>query len=432
MVATVEKARQASPSYQVEQAVRRINIKNFLSFGPEGIGLNGAGLELSSLNVIIGRNGAGKSNFINALTLLRSASRGNLLRSTINVGGPRSLLWRGPSEDATTRSRASIEVELRANDSKNTNVPLRYSLALGLNGLVADEILEDVPATSQIPSEEPYLFYRNGEPYLRLYDEQTKTYNKARKVRRDAINRREAVISQRDDLERYPEVAQVAGLLRAPRFYLDWDFGRGSAVRELQFIAERLALQVDDSLRENAANLTAFLYRLFEQPNSIKPAFVECLKAFYPEAEDVEIGQLGRPVEFLQLRLREQHLAAPTPSSQLSEGTLQWMALLAVLLDPAPPPLVCLEEPEVNLHPNIMPMLANLLRQASKRTQLVVTTHSEKLVDQFTNSPESVIVCEKANGSTRMNRLDNKRLASWLEDYTLGELWAMDIIGGNV
>jgi predicted ATPase len=110
---------------------------------------------------------------------------------------------------------------------------------------------------------------------------------------------------------------------------------------------------------------------------------------------------------------------------------LRWISLLAILLDPQPPPLVCIEEPELGLHPDLLPKLADLLREASQRMQLVITTHSDVLVDALTDTPESVIVCEKENGATTMRRLDRKDLSKWLEKYSLGQLWRSGQVGGN-
>ena len=108
------------------------------------------------------------------------------------------------------------------------------------------------------------------------------------------------------------------------------------------------------------------------------------------------------------------------PSSRLSDGTLRFLCLLAILCHPTPPPLVCIEEPELGLHPEVMPTLAALLQEASTRTQLVVTTHSDLLVEEFIETPESVITFSKIDGRTRAQRLDSDALEDWLDNYTLG------------
>src|SRR5205814_1063376 len=94
------------------------------------------------------------------------------------------------------------------------------------------------------------------------------------------------------------------------------------------------------------------------------------------------------------------------PATRLSDGTLRYLCLLAILCDPNPPRVVCIEEPELGLHPDLLPNVADLLIEASQRTQLIVTTHSDSLVDSMTEQPETVLVCEKREGQTRIRRLD--------------------------
>lgn len=104
---------------------------------------------------------------------------------------------------------------------------------------------------------------------------------------------------------------------------------------------------------------------------------------------------------------------------------------MAILCDPEPPPLICIEEPELGLHPDILHELADHLAAASERTQLIVTTHSDILVDAMSERPEAVVVCEKHEGSTHMRRLSRDDLAAWLEKYRLGQLWTKGQLGGT-
>ena len=119
------------------------------------------------------------------------------------------------------------------------------------------------------------------------------------------------------------------------------------------------------------------------------------------------------------------------PATRLSDGTLRYLCLLAILCDPEPPPLICIEEPELGLHPDILPKFGDLLRAASQRTQIIVTTHSDILVDTMTESPDPVVVCAKNQGQTSMERLNAADLAEWLKRYRLGQLWTKGEIGGN-
>ena len=156
---------------------------------------------------------------------------------------------------------------------------------------------------------------------------------------------------------------------------------------------------------------------------------MEKLKNADESIEDFSTKVLGGTI---QLFLHYSGLKSPVPATRLSDGTVRYLCLLAVLCHPAPPPLVCLEEPELGLHPDLLPGLADLLVEASHRMQLIVTTHSDALVDGLTKVPEAVIVCEKRNRSTVMGRRTSDELAKWLkEDYGLGQLWRSGEIGGN-
>ena len=119
------------------------------------------------------------------------------------------------------------------------------------------------------------------------------------------------------------------------------------------------------------------------------------------------------------------------PASRLSDGTLRYLSLLAVLLQPSPPPVVAIDEPELGLHPDIIPHVAELLVEASARMQLIVTTHSRLLVDALGGIPSSVVVCSKEDGQSRFERLDAKALSGWLDSFSLGDLWSKGEIGGN-
>jgi predicted ATPase len=104
---------------------------------------------------------------------------------------------------------------------------------------------------------------------------------------------------------------------------------------------------------------------------------------------------------------------------------------MALLLDPTPPPLICIEEPELGLHPDILPTIAEMLIEASQRTQLIVTTHSDALISALSEYPESVVVCERDEKGSHLRRLEPDKLKDWLENYTLGDLRQMGEIGGN-
>ena len=167
------------------------------------------------------------------------------------------------------------------------------------------------------------------------------------------------------------------------------------------------------------------LNRLRGDPKA-KNKLLAALRKLYDGVEDFDVHVEAGSV---QVFLQEGNVTMP--ATRLSDGTLRYLCLLAILCHPSPPELVCLEEPELGLHPDILPGLADLLREASERCQLIVTTHSDTLVDALTDTPESIVICEKENGQTKLKRLDKEELSHWLEKYRLGELWTSGELGGN-
>ena len=180
-------------------------------------------------------------------------------------------------------------------------------------------------------------------------------------------------------------------------------------------------------LMEDASNLSVVLSDLLNQPD-VKERILERMRDFYPSFRDVTSTVSGGTV---QIFFHEKGLRHPVPATRLSDGSLRYLCLLAVLCNPNLLGVVCIEEPELGLHPDIIPEVAKLLVEASSRSQIFVTTHSDVLVDALTETPEAVIVCEKEEGATRMRRLDAEKLRPWLEEYRLGEMWTRGEIGGN-
>jgi predicted ATPase len=163
------------------------------------------------------------------------------------------------------------------------------------------------------------------------------------------------------------------------------------------------------------------------QRSVTRKKLIEYLKRFYAAAERIATRIHGGTVQLFIDEGRDELI----PATRLSDGTLRYLSLLAILCHPTPPPIVCIEEPELGLHPDIMPTIAELLKDASQRTQLVVTTHSDALVSALSDTPEAIVVCEPGPDGTQLRRLDHESLAEWLDRYSLGEIWRMGEIGGT-
>ena len=230
----------------------------------------------------------------------------------------------------------------------------------------------------------------------------------------------ESILSQRKDPDLYPELTWCANQFSRIQSFRDWSFGRYTTLRQPQ-----PADLPGDVLLPDARNLGLILNQLEHSDASSELSAM--LHRFLPRFRRVSTLIQGGQV---QIFLHEEGLNSPIPATRVSDGTMRFLAITASLLMPTPPPLICLEEPELGLHPDALLLVAELLVAASARTQLIVTTHSDALVSALTDHVESVLVCEYRDG-TELTRLDAKRLQHWLDRYRLGDLWRMGELGGN-
>lgn len=383
--------------------LKSLRLDRFLSFGP-----GTDPIELGELNVLIGPNGSGKSNLIEAIGLLRAAPT-DLLAPIRQGGGVSAWIWRGEPG-----AKAEVEAVLAYRPESNRNLRHRISFTeVGARLEIVDERIDDEEPSTGQTGDVFHFGYEHGRPTLNVKDGK-------RELRREDIDPQQSILSQRKDPDQYPELSFVGDQYSEIRLYRDWGFGRVSSPRRPQ--PPDLPT---DHLREDAQNLGLILNR-FRRDIPTKRALINAVQQLFDGVVDFSVQIEGGTV---QVFLEEERWTIP--ATRLSDGTLRWLALLAILLDPAPPPLICIEEPELGLHPDLMPTLARLLVGASERTQLVVTTHSDVLVDALSDRPEAVIVCERHEGRTTMRRLTRDALSAWLETYSLGELWRKGELGGT-
>ena len=385
--------------------IRHLAPRNFLSFGPDN-----AGIDLKALNVFIGPNGSGKSNLIEAISLMRATAKD--LRDVVRRGGGVvDWIWKGNPTAAAT-----VEWVVT---NPNSSQPLRHTIDFKSVVKVFSLVDERVENETAAPGEHnPYFYYRyqHGQPVVN-----TKTAGQPRKLAKDSIEPDRSILVQRRDSEIYPEMTWLADNYEKIRIYREWSFGRNAVFREPQQTDMR-----NDVLEEDFSNLGLFLNRLKTHHPAAKRAILAGLNDLYEGITDFEVAMQERTV---QVFFAEGDFVIP--STRLSDGTLRYLCLLAILCDPDPPPLICIEEPELGLHPDILPSLADLLLAASEKTQIIVTTHSDILVDSMTETPECVVVFEKHEGKTEMNRLSSDELAEWLKEYSLGDLWIKGQLGGK-
>lgn len=391
--------------------INEITPHNILSFGP-----NTDPIELGPLNIIIGANGSGKSNLLSVISLLAAAPT-DILKPIIQGGGFDDWRWKGLEQE----DELFVEIEITPNENNKINHDFFIKKEHPLKMAVSEEI-----------SLNDKIIYNTNKEILNKTKEKINKYNEIINTNKgllfqsteyyDEINKEQSVINQFTQTGHYSEGLYIySKSLMSIKIFKDWRLDKNGPIRSYQRTDQRASF-----LEEDASNLSQYLAYLGREDPGIKSKILSELKEFYDGITDYNFEIIGGMTQ-IYFTERNKNISA----MRLSDGTLRYLCLLAILCNPNPPRLICLEEPETGLHPDILPNLAKLLKEASTRTQIIVTTHSDILVDAMTDTPEAVMVAEKHDGCTQITRLDPEKLKPWLEKYRLGNLWSSGKIGGN-
>jgi predicted ATPase len=373
-------------------ALERIRIAGFKS-------IKELDIELRPINVLIGANGSGKSNFIQALEFLREIRAGRLQEYVARSGGAdRMLHFGGKRTGAITfdipvsREGGSYELTLvlREHDEFAASERLRHEGGLSTHFLSARTAIIVGGA-----SHEKGLSGRNPG--------------------------REAEIAKGND----ELLAGARKLIDGWRVFHFHDAGATSPMKRTASIDDNRALRCD------GANLAAFLYLLKTRHPDSYGMIRKTVQLVAPFFDDFQLEPLLLNPETIKLEWRHVGTDAYFGASALSDGTLRFIALATLFLQPEElrPSIIIVDEPELGLHPAAITILAALVRQASATTQVILSTQSPRLLDNF--EPEDVLVAERESGATTLRRLEAEPLAVWLEDYSLGQLWEKNEFGGR-
>ena len=391
--------------------IERLQVKGLLSFGPDGINL-----PLESLNVVIGPNGSGKSNLLKVLELLKAAPTDLSARAN-ETGNVRDWFWRPQSANLSAEVRTTIIVPTQQE---------RVQHLLSITPLLERFEIRDERFING-SDDSSWLLARtdsSGKLFKTETNEQLGqfTANAGQSllsaIKDDSIGEY-LTTSSSDDIMPVLTLLILRTKYGAMQLHRNWIFGDSTPPRQEQSAELPSNVIVDQA--DNLANvLLTFSATDRERLNGYLSRFYEGIVGV---STPVRSGKV-----YLTL---EEFGGREIPASRLSDGTLRYLALLTVLLQPNPPPLVGVEEPELGLHPDAIHDLAELLVEASQHTQLIVTTHSPTLIDALTDHPSSVVACGKDQGQTWFKRVDPKALTYWLDEHSLGEVWRMGGIGGN-
>ncbi len=364
-------------------------------------------LRPGALTVLIGPNGSGKSNFLSVFSLLHAVVEGRLQEYVGKAGGAERVLHFG----SRVTEEMGIEVSFQGRRVK-------YDINLRPNQL--DELIPSIEVIEKI--DEPDA----GPVAISIHGGVDKEAGISPGVR---IQSWEVGAGGRGEMRRNErmeeELKYVRDLLARLRLYHFHDTGFHSPMKKTADVHDNRYLRFDGS------NLAPFLYLLRKRYEGSYGSVVRTVRQVAPFFKDFVLGP--RPENPDTIRLEWEHVGTDAyfDASSLSDGTLRFMAIATLFLQPIEyrPSVILLDEPELGMHPYAITLLASLIRQASVDTQVIVSTQSSLLVDHF--EPEDVVVADRVNGGTQFTRLESSKLVAWLEDYSLGQLWEKNELGGR-
>lgn len=361
------------------RTLEKLTIKNYKSIRDQS-------LELGPLNLFIGGNGTGKSNLISVFRFLREIVTQNLAGYTAQKGGADALLYFG------RKGSKAIELKLEFAQGSKANA---YRVELAPTD---DDGLS-------ISSETVY--YHERDKYPKPFDLSVSVFARESNLKgAQHICARQAL----HDLESY-------------RVYHFHDTSDSAAVKH------SCELEDNSFLRSQAENLAAFLYWMKTKHSANYANIVDTIRQIAPFFDDFQLAPSRLNESRIRLEWRERGSDAYFNAHALSDGTLRFICLTTLLLQPTLPGVILLDEPELGLHPAAITLLASLLSSAATTTQVLVATQSVTLVNQF--GPGEVWTVDRENHESVFRHLSDEDMSLWLDDYALGELWEKNLLGAR-
>jgi predicted ATPase len=368
--------------------------------------LRDVNLVLRPLNVLIGANGVGKSSVLDVLDLLAASASANLESSITESGGMASLL----TADGQT---ADIEISLQM--AQDDAAPLNYEIKLTSKGYGYEISHESLVQQRIVSSPTPFKYIDSHGSRIRYqYNGNFVEPNWEYRWLESSLSQVPKMYREAESFRRL--LADVSAIYHA------LDVSRRSPVRMPQALSPARTPGV------NGEDLLSCLYTLRETDRDRFEALEDALKAAFPTFLRLEFPPQSGGL--LTLGWRDENFTRPIFANELSEGTLRFIWLATLLQSPGLPKGAMIDEPEVSLHPEMLRLLADLMREASERTQLIVATHSDRFVRFL--KPNELVVCDRDElGGATVGWADDLDLGMWMDEYTLDQLWSMGRLGAR-
>jgi len=387
--------------------ILRLDIKGFRS-------LRDVSWEPEDLNVVIGPNGSGKSNLLRMLELISVSARGGLGKYVQRWGGMEPLVWDGLADRIEYTVKTS-PVERHRDPEKDS---LTYEFVMERLGKsssfsVGHELLANYYPVETGQRAEPFKFLeRHRNDGIAFDERQHRLVAKS-----GSILEEESLLSLSGGPFLENHFVQVfRAELAGWSVYHDLHVNADAPIR--QAMIARTEKRVDP----DGQNLVSVLHTLYTGDRGFKDEVNSAMRAAFGEDFD-ELVFPPAADQRIQLRVRWKSLQREQSAADLSDGTLRFLFLLAVLASPSPAPLIAIDEPETGLHPSMLPIVSEYAVDASSRTQVILTTHSPQFLDAFRETRPATTVAKWSDGETSLEKLEGESLDHWLKEYSLGSLF---------
>lgn len=350
--------------------IKKITIKGYKSIKNQTV-------EMRNLNVLIGSNGIGKTNFVSVFELLKALYRGGIMEYVLKNNGANKLLYMGAKSTERIDLNVDFEDEVEKRRYENELFFVQDSLAINHSSISCFSKSSALSISANSKKELPANFIEEG---YKDFGDNLQTFH----------------------------------------FH---DTTITSKMKASQSVKDNRALKCDGS------NIAAYLYYLLQRYPKHFRRIEAMIRSVSPFFEQFALMPNRINPNIISLEWRQRGCEEYFDAYQLSDGTLRFICLVTLLMQPDPPAIIIIDEPEIGLHPQALNKLASIIKMASLKSQIIISTQSNYLVDNF--APEDILVVNRNNNATEFRRLDTEQLRAWLEEYSLGEIWEMNIIGGQ-
>ena len=366
------------------------------------------------LNVVIGTNASGKSNLLRILEMLSAAAKGGLGRYVQHEGGMEPLVWDGAAQEIRVRAQMT-PIPPYTDPVKDA---LTYEITLARLGKsssyrVDHELLANFSKVESGEMQEPFKLIERDQQHAVVFSIDSQRFE----APAEAFLQEEALLA-------------VAGGPFAANSFVDafqkelasWKIHQNFQTHGGAQIRSPQVARTETQVSADGQNLISVLHSLYVGNRFFKKEVNKALRAAF--GDDFE--ELLFPPDAdqrIQLQIRWRSLQRERSAADISDGTLRFLFLLAVLANPSPAPLIAIDEPETGLHPSMLPIVAEYAREAASKAQVILTTHSPEFLSAFGSDPPTTTVVERQDGQTVLRVVSGESLSYWLKDYTLGELY---------